>query len=70
MKKVIFSQHALLRMLERDFNEKTVLYVIQNPDFVRKSYSERKIVIKRLNGKIVHVILIEKESFIKIITVY
>ncbi len=70
MKNVIFSAHAKMRMLQRDLNEETAVEIIRNPEYRLSSFNERKIAVKKMGNKNWHVIYIEEEKIIKVVTVY
>jgi len=65
----VFSLHVKERMLQRGINEETVKEIVLNPDFVRKSFDNRKIATKKLD-KIWHVVFKEKEAKIIVISVF
>jgi len=65
----VFSKHVKERMLQRGINEETVKDIVNNPDYVRTAFENRKIATKKLD-KIWHVVLAEEENKIVIISVY
>jgi len=70
MKKYVFSDHAKRRLLERDINEETVKFVIERPDYTLNRFRDEIEAIKKMNGETLKVVYVEKENFIKVITLY
>jgi len=70
MKKYVFSDHAKRRLLERDINEETVKFVIEKPDYTLNRFRDEIEAIKKMNGETLKVVYVEKENFIKVITLY
>lgn len=68
--RIIFSEHAKMRLLERDINEETARYVVENPDYVKISFEDRKIAVKQINSKRWSVVYVETGKILKIITIY
>jgi hypothetical protein len=67
--KVVFSFHVKERMLQRGINSETVKEIIKKPDFLEDSFNKRKIASKKLD-KLWHVVFIEEEKKIIVISVY
>jgi len=65
MKKIIYTSHALVRRIERDIDEKTIEDIIRQPDYVKATSDEKKTAVKSVEGRIITVIYVEKESHIK-----
>ncbi|HII14538.1 MAG TPA: DUF4258 domain-containing protein [Nanoarchaeota archaeon] len=68
--RITFSDHAIKRLYDRDINEETVKFVIENADTIKESFDNRKVASKKMNGKTFTVVYVEKEKYIKIITLY
>jgi len=66
---IVFSSHVRERMLQRGINEATVKDILQSPDYIRTSFSGRKIATKKLD-KTWHVIFLEEENRIIVISTY
>ncbi|MFA4856139.1 MAG: DUF4258 domain-containing protein [archaeon] len=66
---IVFSGHATERMLQRGINEATVKNILQSPDYIRTSFSGRKIATKKLD-KAWHVIFLEEENRAIVISAY
>ena len=66
---IVFSGHVRERMLQRGINEATVKDILHSPDYVRTSFSGRKIATKKLD-KLWHIIFVEKENKIVVISAY
>jgi len=70
MKRYVFSDHAKKRLLERDINEESVKFVVENPDYTLNRFEDEIEAIKKMNGKSLKVVYVERENFIKVITLY
>ncbi len=57
-------------MLERNFNEDTVRFVIKHADMAVRTFGGKIVAVKKTSGKVFTVVYVEKERYIKIITVY
>lgn len=66
---IVFSSHVRERMLQRGINEATVKDILQSPDYIRTSFSGRKIATKKLDKKW-HVIFLEEVDRIIVISTY
>ena len=67
--KIIFSRHVKERMLQRGINEPTVKDILCNPDYLKTSFSGRKVATKKLD-KLWHVVFTEEEGSAIVISVY
>ena len=65
----VSSAHVRDRMLQRGINEATVKSIVLKPDYVKKSFDERKIATKKLDRPW-HVIYKEEKGKIVLISVY
>ncbi len=66
---IIFSLHAKKRLKERTIKEKEVHEIIEIPEYtIRRG----KIIeaFKKINNRLIKVVYIKKENYIKVITVY
>ena len=63
MKQIIFIQHAMDRLREREISTELVIEVIRNPDRI-DSANERKIAQKLIDGKLLRVIYEEEEAIV------
>jgi hypothetical protein len=68
--KTEITDHAKERMKEYNTPEELVSETIRNPDSIEKSYGDRKIYQKKLNGYTLRVIVEENKGIKRIITVY
>jgi hypothetical protein len=68
-KNLRFTNHAVKRKLERNITEEQIQQTLDNPDYTI-SHDGRMVAVKQFSGKIITVVYIEKETFIKIITAY
>ena len=70
MKKIIYTQHANKRISERDISKNLVKAALTNPDVrLPCKDSERKRVMKSIEGKTLDVIYVEKINKYVIVTV-
>ena len=67
---IIFTQHSLVKLSQRDISKELVKKVVKSPDFIFKSYSNRKIAYKRLGRLYLKVIFRKENKNIIIITQY
>lgn len=66
--KIIFTDHAKKRIIERDIKIVEVQEAINSPDYIVNKNNKFE-ANKKINEKILKVIYIEKNKFIKVITV-
>jgi hypothetical protein len=69
MKRLVFTVHAQERLGGRKVGEDLVVSAISRPDFVVVRGDESE-AYKRVAEKLLKVVYVEKESFIRIITLY
>ena len=69
-KTIRYSNHAVKRIFERDINEKQIEQTIRFPDYTKTSFEGKKVAVKKFDEKTINVVYIEKETHIKIITIY
>jgi hypothetical protein len=69
MKRLVFTAHAGERLEERGITEDFVVSALSSPDFVINRGEESES-YKDVAGKLLKVVYAEKESFIRIITLY
>ena len=66
---IIYSDHATKRLKQRGITEIEVSHVLQHPSYVKKTHEGRKEVVGEINNRRIKIVMIEKENYIKIITV-
>ncbi|MDP2946800.1 MAG: DUF4258 domain-containing protein [Nanoarchaeota archaeon] len=66
---IIYSYHSKKRLKQRGITELDVQHVLKYPIYTKKSFEERKEAVGEINNKRIKVIFIEKENYIKIITI-
>ncbi|MDO8551307.1 MAG: DUF4258 domain-containing protein [bacterium] len=65
--KITFSQHALLKLAERNLSQEFVIKTIKDPDFILPSRGNRERAYKRFRNNYLEVIFVkERESTIVI----
>ncbi|HLD43454.1 MAG TPA: DUF4258 domain-containing protein [Candidatus Nanoarchaeia archaeon] len=67
--KIVYSDHAKKRLRQRGVTELEIEHVLKYPKYIKKSFEGRKIAAGEANKRELKISFIEKESYIKIITV-
>jgi len=69
LKKLIFSEHAIERLKERNISESEVRVVLDDPDIsILTRRQRRKRVMKALNNRTLDIIYEERPNYIYIVT--
>lgn len=68
--KIVFSDHAKKRRIERKIPRKHVVETIKNPQNKLKSFRNRQLFQKQFNGKILEVVITKQESATIVVTQY
>ena len=66
---IVYSEHARKRMRQRGITSLEVVFVLHHSFRVQKTYNGKQIAIGELNSRTIKVVYIEKEKYLKIITV-
>jgi hypothetical protein len=69
-RKIVFSNHALLKLDERNIAKAMVLATVRHPDFSRSSYYGRKEKYKHLGKVWLKVVVIEESRKLVVITAH
>ena len=69
-KNIIHTNHSMRRKFERDISDDEIAQTLNDPDYTLSSAECRKIAIKRIKDKTIHVVYKEERGNIIIITVY
>ena len=69
MKRIIFTAHASERLKQRKIKNDHVISTLADPDFIVQRGAESE-AYKGIDKKLLKVIYVEKEKFIRIITLY
>lgn len=67
---IIFSDHAIQQLKERNISRRRAQETVENPDRVLRSFKDRRLRQKRFNDNILEVVTVTEGSRITIITVY
>ncbi|MBU4369638.1 DUF4258 domain-containing protein [Patescibacteria group bacterium] len=67
---IIFTQHSLIKLSQRNISKEIVKKVVKSPDFTFKSYSNREIAYKGFKKLYLKVIFRKENKNIIIITQY
>ena len=66
---IIYSWHSRKRMRQRGITELEVEYILKYPSLIRNAEDNKKIAISEIRNKAIKVVFIQKESYIKIVTI-
>ena len=64
-----YSDHAEKRIKQRGVTKLEVKHVLEYPFYIKKSFEGRKEAVGEIKGRTIKIKFIEKENYIKIITV-
>ena len=67
--RLVYSDHALKRMKQRGITELHVDYVLEHPSYVRKSFEGRKEAVGLVENRLIKIVFVEIENYLKIITI-
>lgn len=67
--RIIYTFHASKRMMERGIIESEIIDMIEFPEYTLKRGEEIE-AYKKIDDKMIKVVYVRKEKYIKIITVY
>ncbi len=70
MKKITLSPHAAQRLEERNISMVEIVFTIKKPGHLIESFQHRKITVKQIENEKRHVVYIEEEEEMVVITVY
>lgn len=65
-----YSTHAIYRKLERDIKDDEITLTLNDPDYTLTSFEGRKVAVKNMGPKTIHVVYAEEATHINIVTVY
>ncbi len=68
--KITLTEHAKRKIAEREITEEQVIACVENPDSFEIGQSKRLILQRRLNGKVLRVIIEQQNAEAKVITAY
>jgi len=68
--KIVFSEHALIRIRERKISKLEVYATIQNPQSKDETYRERILVRRNFGPKILEAVIRNEEKCIIVISAY
>ena len=66
---IIYPDHAKKRMKQRGITKLEVEHILKYPFYIRKSFKNRKEAVGKVGNRLIKIEFIQKESYIKIITV-
>ena len=66
---IIYSSHAEKRMKQRGITKQEVEHIIEYHSYIKKSFEGTKEVLGTVRNRIIKIKFIEKENYIKIITI-
>ncbi len=65
---ILFSDHALLKLRQRNLSQEKVIQALEKPDYVVATYSDRKAAYKKLGKLYLKVIFIEDNADIIVVS--
>ena len=66
---IVYSYHAEMRRKQKGLNKLEVEHILQYAPTIRTSFSGKKIAEDFIRNKLVSVVFIRKENYIKIVTI-
>lgn len=66
---VIYSNHAKKRMKQRGIEEWEIKHALKFPTYIKKSFNEKREAVVNIKNRIIKIVFIKIENYIKIITV-
>ncbi len=67
--KILYSDHAKKRMKQRGIEEWEIEHILKFPEYIKKSFRERRESVGKIKNRFTKIIFIELENYIKVITV-
>ncbi|OHA29994.1 MAG: hypothetical protein A3B08_02025 [Candidatus Taylorbacteria bacterium RIFCSPLOWO2_01_FULL_43_44] len=68
--KIIFSDHALIKISQRRLSKKRIIATIENPSFMKPSYNLREERYRRFGKNWLKAVVIHKQESITVITAH
>lgn len=68
--KIVFSDHALIKIGQRKISKELIVKTAKNPDFLRPSYGFREERYKKFNKNYLKVVVIKENEEMVVITVH
>jgi hypothetical protein len=66
---IIYSDHAKKRMRQRGVEDWEVEHILKHPSYKKKSFEGQKEFVGEIRNRIIKVVAVEEEKYIKIVTV-
>ena len=66
---IVYSNHAKRRLKQRGMTTLEVEFVLQHPNYIKKSLEGRKEAVGHVKNRIIKIVFVEIENYIKVITV-
>ena len=70
MVKIVFSNHALIKISQRKLLKPLVVETIKNPDFIKPSYNFREERYKKIKKNYLKVVLVKEGVLLVVVTVH
>jgi len=67
---IIFTEHAMIRLRQRNISKEQANLVLKSPDRLNESFAKRRLASKKIENKTLEVIFVEEKERIIIITAY
>jgi hypothetical protein len=68
--KIVFSDHALIKIEQRKISRILIIGTVRSPDFTRPSYGFREERYKKFNKNYLKVVIVKEKQEIVVITVH
>ena len=66
---IMYSNHAEKRMKQRGIEKWEIEHALKFPSYVKKSFNEKREAIVNIRNRMIKIVFIKMENYIKIITV-
>jgi len=67
--KLVYSDHAKKRMRQRGITSLEIELVLAHPEYVKKTFEGRKEAFAFVKNRVIRIVFIEVENYIRVITV-
>ncbi len=68
--KIKYTNHVIVRKFERDITDEEVQKTVDDPEYTMTSIEGKKIAVKVIGNRTIHVVYKESKTHINVITVY
>lgn len=68
--KIVFSDHALLKMQQRKLSKRSVIATIERPDHREETYSGRESLFKKFRKRSLKVVIVREYGRVVVVTAH